>query len=100
MPHIKSADQAKDRYGRTVRRVICVGADANAEQLCRGMAEVYSKYVRDQSLYEIDAEARAAQRGLWSDANPTPPWSGGINRPNRANVLGASSEGVPAPGSG
>lgn len=63
-----------DRYGRTVGRVTCAGQDANAEQIRRGLAWVYLKYARDQSLYEIEAEARAARRGLWADPSPIPPW--------------------------
>jgi endonuclease YncB( thermonuclease family) len=42
--------QTKVRYGRTVARVICDGTDANAEQVKRGMAWVYDKYVKDRSL--------------------------------------------------
>ncbi len=63
-----------DRYGRTVARVHCEGADANAEQLRRGMAWVYDKYVTDRSLYNTQDEARVARRGLWADENPIPPW--------------------------
>ena len=54
----KIKPQTKDRYGRTVARVICDGVDANEEQIKRGMAWVYDKYVRDQSLYSIQDKAR------------------------------------------
>lgn len=63
-----------DRYGRTVARVHCEDTDANAEQLRRGMAWVYDKYVTDRSLYAVQDEARDAKRGLWIDKNPIPPW--------------------------
>ena len=66
--------QTKDRYGRTVARVICNGADANVEQVKRGMAWVYDKYVRDQSLYAIQNKARASKVGLWADDKPVKPW--------------------------
>jgi len=66
--------QTKDRYGRTVARVICDGADANEEQVRRGMAWVYDKYVRDRSLYAIQDKARASKVGLWADDNPVKPW--------------------------
>lgn len=66
--------QDRDRYGRTVARVICSGRDANAEQVRAGMAWVYRKYSKDQSLIAIEAEAKEAKRGLWSDPSPTPPW--------------------------
>lgn len=67
-------DKGKDRYGRTLARVYCDGADANAEQVRRGMAWVYDRYVTDRGLYSIQDEARAAKRGLWADVNPVPPW--------------------------
>ena len=67
-------DQGKDRYGRTLARVYCDGIDANAEQVRRGMAWVYDRYVTDRSLYGLQDEARAARRGLWADPAPVPPW--------------------------
>lgn len=66
--------KTKDRYGRTVARVICAGADANAEQVRRGMAWVYDRYVTDRSLYALQTSAKDSRRGLWSDPDPTPPW--------------------------
>lgn len=63
-----------DRYGRTVARVECDGTDASAEQVRAGMAMVFDRYVRDMTLYGVQNEARAAQRGLWSDPAPMPPW--------------------------
>ena len=70
----KLDDQGKDRYGRTLARVHCDGIDANAEQVRRGMAWVYDRYVTDRSLYQLQDEARAARRGLWADPSPMPPW--------------------------
>jgi endonuclease YncB( thermonuclease family) len=64
----------KDRYGRILGRVYCGGTDANAEQVRRGMAWVYNKYVTDRSLYALQDEAKAARRGLWRDRSPIPPW--------------------------
>lgn len=66
--------QTRDRYGRTVARVRCDGIDANAEQVRRGMAWVYDRYVTDRSLYLLQEEARSARRGLWADPTPFPPW--------------------------
>lgn len=63
-----------DRYSRTVGRVTCDGVDANAAQVSRGMAWVYDRYVKDRSLYQLQDEARAAGRGLWSDPQPVAPW--------------------------
>ncbi len=44
----------RDRYGRTV----------------------------DQSLSDLEEEARVARRGLWADRNPIPPWQWRIARKN------------------
>jgi micrococcal nuclease len=64
----------QDRYHRAVATVFIAGIDVNAEQVRRGMAWVYRKYACDPALGEIEAEARAARRGLWSDPVPIPPW--------------------------
>lgn len=64
----------RDRYGRTVARVICGGVDANAEQIRRGMAWVYDRYSRDRALPPLQANAKVAHAGLWSDTNPVAPW--------------------------
>ncbi len=66
--------QTKDQYGRTVARVICDGTDANVEQVKRGMAWVYDKYVKDRSLYAIQDKARTSKVGLWADDKPVKPW--------------------------
>lgn len=70
----------KDRYGRTVGKVIVNGNDANLEQVRAGMAWHYKQYQKEQSLdervsyAEAEDQARAGHRGLWGDTNPTPPW--------------------------
>ncbi len=72
--------QGRDRYGRTIGRIYCftpgvkTGIDANAEQIRRGMAWVFDRYVTDRDLYRIQDDARDARRGLWADQSPTPPW--------------------------
>jgi len=70
----------QDRYGRTVGKILVGGVDANLAQIRAGMAWHYKQYQRDQSfedrqLYsEAEDTARSTQRGLWADADPTPPW--------------------------
>jgi endonuclease YncB( thermonuclease family) len=66
--------KGKDRFGRSLGRVVCSTVDANAEQVLRGMARVFDRHVADRSLYDFQDEARSAQRGLWADPQPTPPW--------------------------
>lgn len=65
---------ARDRHGRTVATVVCDGTNANLEQVRRGMAWVYDKYVKDASLYNVQREAQAARSGLWTEKAPAPPW--------------------------
>jgi len=63
-----------DKYGRTVGTIFVDGLDANREQIKRGMAWAYRQYLHDQSLLQVEDEARRAKAGLWSDPNPMPPW--------------------------
>ena len=63
-----------DRYGRTVGRIYAGPVDINAEIVRGGMAWVYTRYNRDPALPALEAEARAARRGLWADPRPVPPW--------------------------
>ncbi|MDG4550761.1 MAG: thermonuclease family protein [Candidatus Contendobacter sp.] len=63
-----------DDYGRIVGMVIVGAIDVEAEQVWRGLAWVYRHYSDDARLLALEAEAKAARRGLWADANPIPPW--------------------------
>ena len=70
----------RDRYGRTIGRIYCFTPGvkteiyANAEQVRRGLAWVYDRYVTDPDLYPLQDAARAERRGLWADSAPMPPW--------------------------
>jgi endonuclease YncB( thermonuclease family) len=63
-----------DRYGRTVGQVLIDGRNANLEMIEEGMAWHYEHYDDDERLREAERGARAAQKGLWQDRNPEPPW--------------------------
>jgi endonuclease YncB( thermonuclease family) len=76
----KVSDKGKDRYKRTLGRVTCDGIDANAEQVKRGMAWVFDRYVADRALYALQDAAKAAKRGLWADPKPVPPWEWRMNK--------------------
>lgn len=70
----------KDKYGRTVGKILVDGVDANLEQVKTGMAWHYKKYQKEQTLEDrlkyTQAEEYAGKNkiGLWIDAGPTPPW--------------------------
>jgi len=64
-----------DKYGRTVGEVILGDGRNLGEELVRaGLAWHYRQYSHDPTLARLEAEARAARRGLWADPHPTPPW--------------------------
>jgi len=70
--HVKK--ETIDKYGRTVGTLFIDGFDVNREQIKRGMAWAYRKYLHDQSLLQVEKAARQAKVGLWTDPNPMPPW--------------------------
>lgn len=96
-----------DRYGRILGKVLADGRDLNLEQVRAGLAWHYKYYQDEQTpedrrLYaNAETEARSARRGLWADANPTPPWDfrrGGRGRADDAEEAGpADGAGVPTP---
>jgi micrococcal nuclease len=73
---VKIIERDKDRYGRTVADIaLPVGRSLNREMVRNGMAWWYRKHAaNDQVLALLEAEARQAKRGSWSQADPKPPW--------------------------
>jgi endonuclease YncB( thermonuclease family) len=65
-----------DRYGRTVAEVILPdGRSLNHEMVRNGMAWWHRTYApTDFALASLEAEAKAAKRGLWAQAGAVPPW--------------------------
>ncbi len=65
-----------DRHGRTVARLYVGDLDVNREMVRLGAAWIYRKYSKDQSLLNVEAEAKATKRGLWAlpEAEQVPPW--------------------------
>lgn len=61
-----------DRYGRTVGRVFVDGVNVN----CAMVAVGHCSYAKDEPLFMLQDEAKAAQRGLWRLPEPerVPPW--------------------------
>ena len=72
--------QKKDKYGRTLGKVLHNGTDVCLEQINLGMAWHYKKYASDQpkedreTYAQAELAARAKTIGIWKDKNPTPPW--------------------------
>lgn len=70
----------KDKYGRTVGKIVVDGIDANLELVKTGLAWHYKKYqneqsINDRSIYaQAEEQARAEKRGLWFDNVPIAPW--------------------------
>jgi endonuclease YncB( thermonuclease family) len=83
---VKVNEVATDRYGRTVGEVyadeVCVGC----ELVRAGHAWVYRGFSDDRVLFDLEAQARAAGRGLWGlpESQRTPPWEWRENRRRRA----------------
>jgi endonuclease YncB( thermonuclease family) len=64
-----------DRYGRTVADVLLPDGRSLSREIVRaGFAWWYRRYSDDRELATLEAEARAARRGLWVDPDPVPPW--------------------------
>lgn len=63
-----------DRYGRIVGRVHVDGENVNRALVADGHCWVYRRYAKDKALYGLEADAKAARRGLWHDPSPVPPW--------------------------
>jgi endonuclease YncB( thermonuclease family) len=64
----------RDRYGRMVAQVTCQGRDVDTEMVRAGMAWQFVRYSDDAALRDLQADARAAKRGLWAEAGPMAPW--------------------------
>lgn len=82
----------KDRYGRTVAEVILPnGRSLNRELVRAGYAHWYRQYAPDdRELASLEAEAKAAKRGLWAQPGAVPPWEwrSGKSIPVTAGVVG------------
>jgi endonuclease YncB( thermonuclease family) len=71
----------RDRYGREVCNVYVGKQDVGLEQVRQGYAWWYRDYAREQRPQEradyaaAENNAKESHRGLWRDAQPTPPWS-------------------------
>jgi len=74
---IRVVVQTTDRYGRTVGRPYIGKLDVCEEMVRVGAAWVYRQYVIDESLFDVENDARAARRGIWglSESEQVEPWN-------------------------
>jgi micrococcal nuclease len=78
---VRVEEQSKDRYKRSIAKVYLPdGRSVNEEMLRMGMAWHFKKYSSDVLYARLEQQARNAQRGLWSGANPIAPWEWRSNR--------------------
>jgi endonuclease YncB( thermonuclease family) len=70
----------KDRYGRTVGKVLVGPTECNLRQIDIGLAWHYKKYAGEQPAEDREAyarleqKARAERRGLWVEQTAVAPW--------------------------
>jgi endonuclease YncB( thermonuclease family) len=73
---VRVAVEEIGRYGRAVASVEVQGADLGAMLIRRGLAWHYRQYAPGETEYaRLERQARNAGRGLWSQVNPTAPWT-------------------------
>jgi endonuclease YncB( thermonuclease family) len=69
----------RDRYGRTVGKLMLGGVDINLEQIKIGMAWHYKEYQNEQSpedrvaYAQSESQAQDKKMGLWRDPAPVQP---------------------------
>jgi len=67
----------KDQSGKIVGLVFVNGINLNEQIVSQGFGWVYRQYCKESycaDWLKIESNAKASQKGLWADANPTPPW--------------------------
>ncbi len=70
-----------DKYGRAVGKVLLNGEDVNLKQVRRGLAWVYTDYIKelsaeDRELYKAAEKAANDEHlGLWQNEQPVAPWT-------------------------
>ncbi|MDO5103671.1 MAG: thermonuclease family protein [Lautropia sp.] len=62
-----------DQYGRLIAQVFVDKRNINQAMVQSGHAWAYRKYLKDPAYLKLEADARAASRGLWSQPNAVYP---------------------------
>lgn len=67
-----------DRYARDVCEVFAGDVSINREMVLRGLAWANvadrGRYLRDKTVVDMEARARAERVGIWEQANAVAPW--------------------------
>jgi len=63
-----------DQHGKTEAFVFVENMNLNKALIQAGLAWHYKQYSRDPELAKLEFKARAKKAGLWSEADPMPPW--------------------------
>lgn len=78
--YVQVESRKRDRYGRSVGKILADGIDCGFRQVQLGMAWHYKAYAKEQSARDRDLysraedEAREGRLGLWQEPSPIPPW--------------------------
>lgn len=73
---VKLRSMGKDKYGRTLAEVILPdGRNLNQRLIMEGLAWHYQRFSNDRFYQQLEFEARAKKKGLWSERNPIAPWN-------------------------
>lgn len=65
----------EDRWGRSIAKVYYdEDLYLSAEIIKAGLGWWYYRYSDDESLGELESQARENKLGIWQDSNPIPPW--------------------------
>lgn len=77
-----------DADGRSLGEIYLEGALVNSSMIREGYAwHVQLEGDHNTFLEEAEAAARAASRGLWSEANSVPPWEWRLQEPDAAEIV-------------
>lgn len=79
--HSNSFDRSKRLIGEVITNK---GNNLNKDLVKAGLAWHYKKYSNSTEYNELEQNARAALKGLWSNPNPTPPWE--WRRPRKPEI--------------
>lgn len=64
-----------DRYQRIIAEIILEdGRNLNKELVKNGLAWHFKKYSDNEEYAQLENKARINKIGIWSEANPIPPW--------------------------